>query len=86
LDATEFDPVAFDFGGGEHIEAGPSVPDESADDAAELPAAEAAPVEGFRAPGAAANTAELLKFLIDRTGYIKQLEEEDTPEAQVSVC
>jgi DNA helicase-2/ATP-dependent DNA helicase PcrA len=30
---------------------------------------------------AAANTAELLKFLIDRTGYIKQLEEEDTPEA-----
>jgi DNA helicase-2/ATP-dependent DNA helicase PcrA len=38
-------------------------------------------VEGFRAPGGAANTAELLKFLIDRTGYIKQLEEEDTPEA-----
>jgi DNA helicase-2/ATP-dependent DNA helicase PcrA len=38
-------------------------------------------VEGFRTPGAAANTAEILKFLIDRTGYIKQLEEEDTPEA-----
>ena len=36
---------------------------------------------GFRTPGAAANTAEILKFLIDRTGYIKQLEEEDTPEA-----
>ena len=28
-----------------------------------------------------ASTAELLKFLIDRTGYIKQLEQEDTPEA-----
>jgi DNA helicase-2/ATP-dependent DNA helicase PcrA len=28
-----------------------------------------------------ASTAELLKFLIDRTGYIKQLEDEDTPEA-----
>jgi len=28
-----------------------------------------------------ASTAEILKFLIDRTGYIKQLEEEDTPEA-----
>jgi DNA helicase II / ATP-dependent DNA helicase PcrA len=28
-----------------------------------------------------ANAAEILKFLIDRTGYIKQLEEEDTPEA-----
>ena len=39
-------------------------------------------VEGFRAPGDAASTAELLKFLIDRTGYIKQLEEEDSPEAQ----
>ncbi len=36
---------------------------------------------GFRAPGDAANTAEILKFLIDRTGYIKQLEAEDTPEA-----
>ena len=35
----------------------------------------------FRSPGSAANTAELLKFLIDRTGYIKQLEAEDTPEA-----
>ena len=32
-------------------------------------------VEGFRAPGDAATTGELLKFLIDRTGYIKQLEE-----------
>src|SRR5205807_9376837 len=38
-------------------------------------------VEGFRTPGGPANTAEILKFLIDRTGYIKQLEEEDTPEA-----
>ena len=37
--------------------------------------------EGFRAPGGPATTAELLKFLIDRTGYIKQLEEEDTPES-----
>ncbi|MGA2966950.1 MAG: UvrD-helicase domain-containing protein, partial [Terriglobales bacterium] len=37
--------------------------------------------EAFREVGTAANTAEILKFLIDRTGYIKQLEEEDTPEA-----
>ena len=35
----------------------------------------------FRTPGGPASTAEILKFLIDRTGYIKQLEEEDTPEA-----
>src|SRR4030095_8158919 len=54
-----------------------------APDAMEEPAPEptSEKVEGFRAPGEAANTAELLKFLIDRTGYIKQLEAEDTPEA-----
>ena len=39
------------------------------------------PVEGFRSPGGPANTAEILKFLIDRTGYIKVLEAEDSPEA-----
>ena len=38
-------------------------------------------IEGFRAPGDPANTAELLKFLLDRTGYIKLLEREDTPES-----
>ena len=37
--------------------------------------------EAFRTPGDPANTAEILKFLIDRTGYIKQLEAEDTPDA-----
>ena len=45
------------------------------------PAESNEPVEGFRAPGDAATTAELLKFLIDRTGYIKQLEAEDTPDS-----
>ena len=39
-------------------------------------------VEGFRAPGDTANVAEIIKFLLDRTGYIKQLEQEDTPESQ----
>jgi DNA helicase-2/ATP-dependent DNA helicase PcrA len=43
--------------------------------------AEESRVEGFRAPGDPANTAELLKFLLDRTGYIKLLEQEDTPES-----
>ncbi len=46
---------------------------------AEPPANE--PNPPFRTPGEPAFTAELLKFLIDRTGYIKQLEAEDTPEA-----
>ncbi|HVO78952.1 MAG TPA: 3'-5' exonuclease, partial [Candidatus Bathyarchaeia archaeon] len=30
-------------------------------------------------------TADLLKFLFDRTGYIRQLESEDTPEAQARI-
>ncbi len=88
---TDFDPgnFSFDFAAGDASDADLSVSDAEVevilgtggdgrrftDEAAE----EA--VEGFRVPGAAANTAELLKFLIDRTGYIKQLEEEDTPEA-----
>jgi DNA helicase II / ATP-dependent DNA helicase PcrA len=71
-DVTEFDPTAFDFGGGEDIEASRSA---RQDDPA------ATPVEGFRTPGGPANTGQILKFLIDRTNYIKILEEEDTPEA-----
>jgi DNA helicase-2/ATP-dependent DNA helicase PcrA len=83
-ETTEFDPAAFDFGGGEQIEAESSALN---DDEAEAGKSDgevqenSAPAEGFRAPGEAANTAELLKFLIDRTGYIKALEAEDTPEA-----
>jgi DNA helicase-2/ATP-dependent DNA helicase PcrA len=75
FDPAAFDTASFDFGAN----------DEASQDAIAVPPeseaeAEGTP-EGFRAPGSAATTAELLKFLIDRTGYIKQLEEEDTPEA-----
>src|SRR6266481_6083578 len=72
---TDFDPGNFSF----DFAAGDSAEDGATGEGARLSTDEA--VEGFRAPGAAANTAEILKFLIDRTGYIKQLEEEDTPEA-----
>ncbi|HEX9121335.1 MAG TPA: UvrD-helicase domain-containing protein [Terriglobales bacterium] len=40
------------------------------------------PAQGEPRPG---TTAELLKYLLDRTGYIKQLEEEDTPESLARV-
>ncbi len=53
--------------------------DFGANEAAE--SAEPERVEGFRAPGDAASLPEVLKFLIDRTGYIKELEVEGTPEA-----
>ncbi len=78
-DDTDFNPGNFSFDFEAHDL--PSGDAESED--AHPPTNESVdePVEGFRAPGAAANTAELLKFLIDRTGYIKQLEDEDTPEA-----
>jgi DNA helicase II / ATP-dependent DNA helicase PcrA len=87
-DDTDFDPgnFSFDFAAGDSAEADSMLNEASAldarpstDDLTDDAVDEA--VAGFRAPGAAANTAEILKFLIDRTGYIKQLEEEDTPEA-----
>jgi DNA helicase-2/ATP-dependent DNA helicase PcrA len=73
-DDTDFNPgnFSFDFAAGDSG-------DEDVTPSADESVSEA--TKGFRVPGAAANTAEILKFLIDRTGYIKQLEEEDTPEA-----
>jgi DNA helicase-2/ATP-dependent DNA helicase PcrA len=78
-DVTEFDPAAFDFGGGEHIAAGSSAIDANAEPVAADDEDEA--IEGFRSPGGPANTADILKFLIDRIGYIKILEAEDSPDA-----
>jgi DNA helicase II / ATP-dependent DNA helicase PcrA len=47
----------------------------------EEPSRDLVPKEPFRAPGDAATLPELIKFLIDRTGYIKALETEGSPEA-----
>jgi len=66
FDYTEDGNISFDFGS----------PD------SDTPAAAVdQPEAGEGAHSTPANTAEILKFLIDRTAYIKQLEEEDTPEA-----
>ncbi len=81
--AMDFSPEM--FGGAESTEFSPesfSSQVRSGDDPEDV-IADA--VEGFRAPGDGASTAELLKFLIDRTGYIKLLEEEDTPDALARV-
>jgi DNA helicase-2/ATP-dependent DNA helicase PcrA len=56
----------------------PSDPD-SESDAAEL--AEHKKASAFRKPGDAATLPELIRFLLDRTGYIKALETEGSPEA-----
>ncbi len=51
-------------------------------DAAENGGAEGSEaIEGFRKPGDAATLPELIRFIIDRTGYIKALEAEASPEA-----
>jgi DNA helicase II / ATP-dependent DNA helicase PcrA len=78
FDPSEFENTAFDFGGA--YSGGESAADSSAGVPPEVSLEESA----FQPPGqpdAGATTADLLKFLIDRTGYIKLLEEEDTPEA-----
>ena len=57
----------------------PSIPRSSAEwEGDEEPESEEKP---FRAPGDAATLPELIRFIIDRTGYIKALETEGSPEA-----
>ncbi len=53
---------------------GPTHPDETGMNGAQ-------PREPFRKPGDAATLPELIKFLNDRSGYIRALEEEATPES-----
>ncbi|HZL27469.1 MAG TPA: UvrD-helicase domain-containing protein, partial [Acidobacteriaceae bacterium] len=48
---------------------------------AETPQTEEAERPAFRAPGDPATLPELIKFLNDRSGYIKALEDEGTPES-----
>ena len=78
--ADDTDDISFDFGDPEEHSDHTSSTVPSADSTNGTPSS----TEGnsaFREPAASANTAEVLKFLIDRTGYIGRLEEEDTPEA-----
>ena len=78
-DATAFDPAvlenfAFDFGANAPGAEAPTADTGSLDSARDDNGATA-----FPAP--TVSTADVLKFLIDRTRYIKLLEDEDTPEA-----
>src|SRR6185437_3789744 len=74
--------ISFDFGSNEALEIGDILPESSANDESGSGGPNGdQTVEGFRAPGGAASIPEILKFLIDRTNYIKQLEEEATPES-----
>jgi DNA helicase-2/ATP-dependent DNA helicase PcrA len=88
FDPNEFENTAFDFGGA-YTGNDPVVdnqderilsPSDQRSGALETPQ-DAAAESSDTFPAPAVSTADVLKFLIDRTGYIKQLEEEDTPEA-----
>jgi len=82
-DATAFDPnefgnFSFDFGAADSSAGVPPAPEEDETNTPSDPQIGSVP-DSFPTP--TVNTADLLKFLIDRTNYIKLLEEEDTPEA-----
>ncbi len=89
FDPTEFENTAFDFGGAY------GATNEDEEDVASAREANKPPTvfanEAATStldsptpnpfPNPTVSTADILKFLIDRTGYIKLLESEDTPEA-----
>ena len=94
-DATAFDPqefgnFSFDFGesadaaspdDGEASGLPDNRPEAGATDDGPTVDAGAAAADTSAFPTPTVSTADILKFLIDRTGYMKLLEEEDTPEA-----
>jgi len=86
FDPTEFGNFSFDFGAAEINEAvnGNGVSPTEHHNKAERGSAPPEPQIGstpHEFPTPTVSTADILKFLIDRTGYIKLLEDEDTPEA-----
>jgi DNA helicase-2/ATP-dependent DNA helicase PcrA len=87
FDPSEFENTAFDFGGAygepdeENVvsEGAANKPPAVFENERALSTGDAETASPF--PGPTVSTADILKFLIDRTGYIKLLEAEDTPEA-----
>jgi DNA helicase-2/ATP-dependent DNA helicase PcrA len=85
-DSGEWEDVGFDFGDLEPEPADVDPEDQTLlsfdePDKPFVPPTDPVAHEGFRKPGDAATLPELIRFLIDRTGYIRSLEEEGTPES-----
>jgi ATP-dependent DNA helicase UvrD/PcrA len=88
FDPNEFGNFSFDFGAADSNPASPEVdpgveagrPHDGRRDAG-VTQPEPAELSPNSFPTPTVSTADILKFLIDRTGYIKLLEDEDTPEA-----
>ena len=85
FDPAEFGNTSFDFGSEEEsaIQDGPG--GDSPRLSNETEALNGATDTSSESPPVLSATSDLLKFLIDRTGYIKLLEAEDTPEANSRV-
>jgi DNA helicase-2/ATP-dependent DNA helicase PcrA len=85
FDPTEFGNFSFDFGAAEDGEQPAETETTQVDESplgAQPSELATQPTDGSSSfPIPTVSTADILKFLIDRTGYIKLLEEEDTPEA-----
>ena len=84
FDPNEFENTAFDFGGAytrEDVDNSAGVPPAFVKDLSTAPIGDTAAPTSDSFPVPTVSTADILKFLIDRTGYIKLLETEDTPEA-----
>ncbi|HET6176889.1 MAG TPA: UvrD-helicase domain-containing protein [Candidatus Sulfotelmatobacter sp.] len=83
FDPTEFGNFSFDFAAHDEVantNGGSADNSETTADTAPPPEPEIGQVAAsFPAP--TVSTSDILKFLIDRTGYINLLEDEDTPEA-----
>jgi len=87
FDPSEFENTAFDFGGAYGVSDEGGVASNGAankppavfENESALSTGDTENASAFPAP--TVSTAEILKFLIDRTGYIRILEAEDTPEA-----
>jgi DNA helicase-2/ATP-dependent DNA helicase PcrA len=85
-DAAAFDPndfgnTSFNFDAPELVHEGSAEAGAPHDIQRDVGATEADAVEVAAVASTLPSTADLLKFLIDRTGYIKLLEDEDTPES-----
>ncbi len=86
-DATAFDPeefgnFSFDFGPGGDRETAAGAEEVVGSDVPRVAETVTSAGDGTSVfPAPTVSTSDILKFLIDRTGYIKILEEEDTPEA-----
>src|SRR5215469_9529191 len=77
----EFGNFSFDFGAAESEAIEEAAVPESEVERAAQPDTVGPSDATASFPALTVSTADILKFLIDRTGYIKLLEEEDTPEA-----